>query len=231
MKIGLVAAMQCEISGINSRMKGVLRTDINGFVFAQGEISGHKIISVCCGIGLVNAALATKLLIDNFKVDYLVNPGVAGGISEELAVCDVVVSKDSKYWEFSVEPLPKMCPNESQALYKADTYLHEKCLNYCKEEIAPYKLVPGRIVSGNKFVQDLETKTFLREKLQADCVEMEGAAVAHACNLTSTPYLIIRSISDSVMDNDENSLMAFNEFLPLAIVQLTNVVLKLIKSL
>jgi len=104
-------------------------------------------------------------------------------------------------------------------------------LAVCGHIVQPNKMILGRIVSGQRFVTDLETKTKLRENIQADCVEMEGAAIAHACYFTDTPYLIIRSISDTLKHNDENASIAFREFLEMASRQLTAVLEKLINTL
>jgi len=231
MKIGLVGAMKCELSGIEEYLENRECKTVNRFEFVSGRIASCEIISVYCGIGFVNTALATQILINHFSVDCVINPGVAGGLSEELAISDVVVSKDCTYWDFNPKQLRANFPFLHDDYFPADAFLHEKCLSECKDAIAPNKLILGRVVSGQQFVSDKETKRNLRENLNADCVEMEGAAIAHTCYLTDTPYILIRSISDTIRDNEEQSSIAFNEFLPVACFQLTKVLYRLICTL
>jgi len=115
--------------------------------------------------------------------------------------------------------------------FLADETLLTKCLEVCSETIYPNKMIPGRVVSGQRFINDIEAKLKLHENMSADCVEMEGAAIAHACYLTKTPFLIIRSISDCLNDVGENSSKSFRTFLMSASAQLTKVLEKLILSL
>ena len=70
---------------------------IHKYEFIRGKIGSCETVSVCCGIGLVDAALATQLLINNFSVDCVIYPGVAGVLSDDLDICDAVVSKDTTY--------------------------------------------------------------------------------------------------------------------------------------
>ncbi len=115
--------------------------------------------------------------------------------------------------------------------FSADDALLTKCMELCGETIYPNKMIIGRVVCGQRFVSDLKTKIMLHDNMSADCVEMEGAAIAHACYLTKTPYLIIRSISDCLNDVDENSSLSFRTFLNLASAQLTKILEKLILSI
>jgi adenosylhomocysteine nucleosidase len=96
-KIGLVAAMYCEIQGIDLLLTNTKCEELSQFKFLKGNLGTSEVITVCCGIGLVNSALATQLLINHFSVECIINPGVAGALSNELNVCDVVISRDSTY--------------------------------------------------------------------------------------------------------------------------------------
>ena len=230
MKIGLIAAMECELNGINEYIVEKENYIINQFNFICGKIHSCEIVSVCCGIGLVNAALATQLLINHFSVNCVINPGVAGALSKELDICDVVISKDTTYWDFNPQQLINCFPFMEDKHFPAYKLLYDKCLIVCGDTIQPNKMVLGRVVSGQRFITDLDTKLRLNENMKADCVEMEGAAVAHACYLTKTPYLIIRSISDTLKHNDENASIAFRVFLQKASSQLTKILDKLLHA-
>jgi adenosylhomocysteine nucleosidase len=231
MTIGIVAAMQCEIDGIRQKLEDEKIKIIGAFEFHVGRVSGHTVIIIVSGIGLVNAALATQMLISNFTVDLVINPGVAGALSEKLNVCDIVISKDSTYWDFDVRQLTTSFPFMRDHYFPADEKLYRLCISVCSECALPNKLYLGRVVSGQRFLSDLEIKKRLCADFGADCVEMEGAAVAHACFLGKVPYLIIRCISDCLNDNGLNAGLSFRKFLGQASLQLGKVLEKLIGAL
>ena len=79
-----------------------------------------------------------------------------------------------------------------------------------KEFPAEHKLVFGRIATGDQFISDKEKKSAIQETCSPACVEMEGAAVAHACWINEIPFVIIRCMSD-MADDDGESIYSFNE--------------------
>ena len=111
-------------------------------------------------------------------------------------------------------------PHMADIHFTANTRLLEKCLKINGEILSPNKIVQGRVVSGQRFVSELSTKKLINEKMQADCIEMEGAAVAHACYLHNIPFVIIRSISDCLKDDGINASISFQQFLSKACLQL-----------
>jgi adenosylhomocysteine nucleosidase len=76
-----------------------------------------------------------------------------------------------------------------------------------------YKVVNGIIATGDIFCTDINMKNKIYSKFNAECVEMEGAAIAQVCYLDKVPFIVIRSISDS--PNGKNA-MVFDEFVQLA---------------
>ena len=230
MKIGMVAAMKCELEGLEALLTDVRQESHAQFAFSIGRLHNCEVVTVLCGIGLVNAALATQLMISLYGVDCVLNPGVAGALSEELGVCDVVVSHSAAYWDFDAEQLMAGFPYLKEVCFYADEALGRRCMEYCAGAVAPNRLILGHVVSGQRFVDDLQTKEHLRNVFSADCVEMEGAAIAHACALTNTPFLILRSISDTLNDVGENSMLTFRAFLEKATAQLTKALDALISA-
>ena len=79
MKIGIIAAEQEEFEAILNIAKVEERKEIYELNFVKCKIKDKICVLVKSGVGKVNAARATQILIDNFKPDYIVNVGVAGG--------------------------------------------------------------------------------------------------------------------------------------------------------
>ena len=53
-------------------------------------------------------------------------------------------------------------------------------------------------------------KEKIRNKFEADAIEMEGAAIAQVCKLDNIPFIVVRSISDSPNGNNN---ITFDQFL------------------
>lgn len=92
MKIAIIVAMQKELHLLLGRMGHDIRlVTFEDHPYYFGSIGQHKIIATTCGIGKVNAALATDTLIRNFTPELVINTGVAGGVGADgVKVLDVV---------------------------------------------------------------------------------------------------------------------------------------------
>ena len=87
-------------------------------------------------------------------------------------------------------------------------------------------LVSGLIVSGDRYVTDNAIKQSLRERFDPCCTEMEGAGIAHASFVNDTPFLIIRTMSDSA---DEGADDSYDNFIDVAAHQSAAIVLKMLE--
>ncbi len=100
MKIGIIVAMDKELSLLLPLMADVSEITMNGFTFHTGALAGHDIVACKCGIGKVNAAVGALTLIENFHPMMIVNTGVAGGTgatADPARVLDVVLASEIAY--------------------------------------------------------------------------------------------------------------------------------------
>lgn len=97
MTIGIIGAMEEEVTLLKESMNVVTTRNVIGCDFFVGSVEGssHNIVLVRSGIGKVNAALCAQVLIDIFAVDSVINVGVAGAIDRTLKVGDIVISSDA----------------------------------------------------------------------------------------------------------------------------------------
>ena len=100
MKIGIIGAMEAEVKSLREKMEGVEVKNIGGADFYSGKLFGKDVVIVQCGIGKVNAALRTQLLISNFGITHLINTGIAGSMASGLGIFDFVVSEKTVYHDF-----------------------------------------------------------------------------------------------------------------------------------
>lgn len=213
MKIGLIGAMESETVTF-CRDFNAVETNIPGI--SKGTFGGNEIYICQSGIGKVNAAIAAQRLVDIFGVECIINSGVAGGIYEKLAKLDIVISETLTYHDFT--PLDILDRNPPYgSMMKADGKMVEKAKTACKalcEKLAKdgkntFNYYTGTVVSGDCFVSSAEKVKELRDKFNAYCTEMEGAAIAHVATVNKVPFVIIRAISDFADEDADNSFESF----------------------
>ncbi len=225
-KIGIIGAMDVEVRMLTDKMTGQNglgkpeKTTIASVTYYDGLLEGVPAVVVKSGIGKVNAALCAQRLILLFGVSHVINTGIAGGTARGLGVLDMVISTDALYHDMDATGfgyphcvIPQMDTSDFVADEKMVALASETFAELEKiagSEFSGHKLIAGRIASGDQFVSDNAEKDRIREICNPVCVEMEGAAIAHACFLNKIPFLVIRCISDMADDGGE-STYSFNE--------------------
>lgn len=210
-KVGIIFAMSEEIEAMKKLIKIDKENQIFELTFFEATINNLQCFMVQSGMGKVNAARTAQILIDYYKVDYLFNVGVAGGVDSSLAVGDIVIGNNLVQHDFDAIGLNferGLIPNAGK-FFKCDDYLC-KIANSKIEAAASNKVINGVIASGDIFCTEPEMGEKINKRFNALCVEMEGAAVAQVCVLCKIPFLIIRAISD--VPNNNNKI-TFDQFL------------------
>lgn len=203
MKWGILGALDAEIELIRKHMDIRCETPLLGTVFYEGTVSGHDIVLVCCGVGKVNAAVCAATVFDKFGADCIVNVGIAGAMQHGLHLLDVVISSETGFHD---QDEVMLAYHPKRAFFPADETLAALCMRACESipEMAG-RFHRGRIVSGDKFVNDIQTKQAINERFAPACVEMEGAAIGHTAFLFGKPYLVIRTMSDTADDDADET--------------------------
>ena len=227
--IGIIAAESKEMNEIKKLMKNIEEKDLFNLQFFTGKIEEAECVLVECGEGKVNAARTTQIMIDNFKIDKLVNVGSAGAINEDLNVKDVVIADKLVQYDFDISGLGyekgEIC-NIGKYIY-CDKTLVEECKKAIENiENESYKVAIGTIATADSFCDKPEIAKMVRKEFNAECVEMEGAAVAQVCYLDKIPFLVIRGISDTPNGNNK---IDFRKYLEIASKQSAKILQNLIK--
>ena len=207
MSIGIIVATDEELIEIKNVMDSYEEKDIYELNFVKGKINEKKVIVVKCGVGKVNAARTTQILIDNFKISKIINIGAAGGINPELKIQDIVIGEKIVQYDFDTTSAGDYEKGEIQGIGKFIRSDYE-LINICKKVLEKrvdnsIKVVIGTIATADIFCSDPEIAKEVREEFGAECVEMEGAAIAQVCFLDKIPFLVIRGISDTPNGNNE----------------------------
>lgn len=187
--IGIIAAMNEELTEIEKYMSDITEKTIHNTKFLCGKMEGKEVVAVLSRVGKINATVSTMLLLDNFDVNMIINVGSAGGLKRDMQLKDVVISTKVKQHDMNIEL-------SGQPIYfDADEGLIEKAYEASKE-IPGITVRKGLIVSGDQFVMANEAGSIIEKFPDALCSEMEAAAVANTCWRMDIPFVVIRSISD-----------------------------------
>ena len=223
--IGIIGAMDEEISVILSEMNNISEYNINNIKFYKGKIYDKDLVLVKSGIGMVNASIITTLLIKEFDVNKILFSGVAGSLNKNINVGDIVIADSLVEYMFNAIEFGyeiRQIPRMENSVFKS-----ENLLNKIRDILKNDSIFYGKILSGDKFVSNLEEKEKIGKKFDALAVDMESAAVAHCAYILGVEFAIIRSISDSL---NSDSVMEYAEFVNVAAMNSKEILLKLLNG-
>lgn len=212
-KCGIIAAMKEEMQEIEKIINEKQRKTIYELNFITGKINSTQVVLVEAGVGKVNASRTTQILIDNFDVDTIINVGSAGSANDELDIGDIVIASKLVQHDFDITAFGHTkgyISNVGQFIESDNTLIEEMKNTISKLKNIECKIKIGIIATGDIFCTDLKMKEKIRNKFNADAIEMEGAAIAQVCKLDNIPFIVIRSISDK--PNGDNNI-TFDKFL------------------
>ncbi|MCQ6266373.1 5'-methylthioadenosine/S-adenosylhomocysteine nucleosidase [Fictibacillus sp. WQ 8-8] len=230
MKIGIIGAMEEEVIILRDKLSHRQDKTLAGCEFYTGKIDGLDIILLKSGIGKVNAAIGTTLMIEMFQPDCLINTGSAGGFHKDLNVGDVVISTEVRHHDvdatifgYEYGQVPQM-----PAYYVPDADLVSIAVKSA-EKVSGIQVAKGLIASGDSFMSDHERVEFIRTKLAGlYAAEMEAAAIAQVAYQFKVPFVIIRSLSDIA---GKDARVSYDQFLDTASKHSAELILLMIEEL
>lgn len=226
--IGIIGAMEEEVQKIRQELGSPVVQERGPYSFITGSLGDLEIVLLQSGIGKVNAAIGTTLMIEGFAPEFIVNTGSAGALDPGLSIGDVILGESIGHHDVDTTPfgyekgqIPGMPPvfSSDQRLLA----LAQRCIG----ELDSFKAVNGMIVSGDTFLAHPdEIAKLLKDFPESLGVEMESAAIAQTCFRFHVPFLIIRSISDKA---DSSSPGDFQKNLHTASMNSAATVLELLR--
>ncbi len=230
MKAAIIGAMEEEVTILRDKLENKTTTTIAGSEFTTGMLHGIDVVLLRSGIGKVNAAMTTAVLIHEFKPDVIINTGSAGGLSPDLQVGDVVISSEVRHHDVDVTAFGYEYGQVPQlpAAFQADEHLVGLALNAVQEN-DEIRTVKGLIATGDSFMNDPVRVQEIAGKFNGlQAVEMEAAAIAQVAHQFNVPFVIIRSLSDIA---GKESNISFEQFLPKAGLHSANLVMQIVAQL
>lgn len=224
MIVGIIGAMEEEVKSLIDSMEVEEKKEIASMVFYKGILHKKDVVVVQSGIGKVNMAVCTQILVDVFHVDQLINTGIAGGLFTDINIGDIVISRDTLQHDvdatgfgYEVGVIPRM----DTSIFHADEQLIQVAKKVCEEVNPEIQCFVGRVVSGDQFISSYDKKKDLIQTFKGYCAEMEGAAMAQVAHLNKIPFVILRAISDKA---DNSATQDYQEFEKQAIKHIVRLV-------
>lgn len=229
--IGIICALAIEIDNLIDKMENTSCKTIAKTKFIKGEINKQEIVVAMCGVGKVNAAMCTQIMIDYFKPTLIINSGIAGALSEELSLGDTVIATGVIQHDMNTsalgDPIGAISfPEGLITTFQPEENTINALERACKK--SECKCMKGIIVSGDLFVSSTSQRVKLRERFDALACEMEGASIGHIASRNQVDFAVFRTISD---DLKHNKGIDFNEFKEMAAEKSIKIMLNFLENL
>lgn len=227
--IGIIGALDIELERLIGAMQGPVHREISGVPFTCGRLLGTDVVIARAGVGKVNAAVCAQTMALIYEPELIINSGVSGALSPDLRVGDVVIGTDVVQHDVDTTAMgdePGFVSTVDRLSFPLDNFA-STAIAAAAEELG-IRAVRGRIASGDQFVASTERKEEIVRLFSAVTCEMEAGAIAHVCFLNRVSCAVIRCISDG---GNEEAPMSYEEFLPLAAKNSSELTLAYLKSL
>ena len=227
MLLGIMGAMPEEMDKIIAAINTKEVIESGSRIYYRGELYGQDVVAVFSRWGKVAAATTATNMILKFKVNRIIFTGVAGGISPELNVGDIVIGRLLFQHDMDARPLMQRfeIPLTGKTAFETsgqdvDT-MTQAAQNFLKnnaeflqllseQDIINPKILTGDIASGDLFISSTRMKNALIKNIPSVlCAEMEGAAVAQVCDDYGIPLTVVRVISDTADEKAHITAIGF----------------------
>lgn len=229
--IAIIGAMDEEVEELRESLtdRGPVCTPLPNLPLSTGNLGRQAVVVCRCGIGKVNAAMATQYIIDQYRPTAIINSGIAGGASKKMQIGDIVLGTSSMQHDFDLGEFGRprgIIPRLPTSVFQGDPNLLEAAFQAAGDILPAGKVHQGLIVTGDQFIGSKEKKEEILEFFpDALCVEMEGAAIAQVATANEVPHLIIRAISDLA---DDSAPQDFEQFITKIVPVLNRILARLL---
>jgi len=221
----ILGAMHSEVAPILRLMTDKQTHKHLGVTFTAGTLNGRSVVLARTGVGKVNAAMVSTLLLENFGPSEVIFTGIAGCLNPKMHPGDVVIGQKLIQHDYGSvtaggmrtsaarSPVdgrrnPVFFSCDARLVALAQRVAGKLTLDKIDTPAGPRqpRIQTGVIATGDVFVASRAKRTSLRKRHNADAVEMEGAAVAQICHQQKVPFLVIRGLSDDADETADQDL-------------------------
>ncbi len=230
--IAIVSALSYETAYLKSQLKNPISQCYLHRNFTQGIMFGKPVVIAQIGIGEINAAVGTELIIAKYQPREIILTGVAGGVNGTPPGTIVIADKVINYSFGSINEKDKIVvsatyePNSdfsgenvllNPLYFKTDQKLNSLAISVAKSlatlpleykgQKFPIKVSQGTVATTQRFINSRQGMARLQKLINnAHAVDMESAGMAQVAYQEKVPFMVIRAVSDDGNFNMFNQL-------------------------
>ncbi|MCC8161076.1 MAG: 5'-methylthioadenosine/adenosylhomocysteine nucleosidase [Oscillospiraceae bacterium] len=230
MLVGIIGAMELEVQALKELMADSEIQKISGIDFFSGRINGADTVVAAAGVGKVNAAVCAQTMILKYSPDLIINVGVAGGLSDTFKIGDIAVADYVVEHDMDTTPIGDekgFISGINMVKMPCDRVIADMMVS-AVDKVGKIKAQRGIIASGDQFISTQKQRDAIIHDFGAIAAEMEGASIGHICVMNSTPFGVLRAISDGANDD---SPMDYPEFAKMAAANSVKIILELLENI
>ena len=215
MAVGVISAIPEEYTKLEWDSEPRTEIIVNK-IFKFGKMNDIDVIAAECGIGKVNAALTTGLLLGHFGCDSIAFSGCAGGVNPKYNIGDILIADELIQHDYGAivnGQLISSIPGSFPSLDDIDeniAYVMPKRLKNAITNVVGKDVSFGRVLTGDTYLACENTRKMFFNQFKADACEMEAGAIAQVCCSWHVPFIVVKVLSDLA---GSNSPMEFEEFI------------------
>jgi adenosylhomocysteine nucleosidase len=203
--VAVLVTREVETAALTSILGGRVT---NGEVLAGRDVisitnATMEIITARCGAGIVNGVITAQSLIDRFRPDLLVSMGLCAAVDDSLAIGDLVVAQSFDRHDVGTHTDAGFV--HGTAWYRKTSFDAPSLMGGTSAwnsvvEKAFVTITGGMhrvcLVTGDSFIRSPLKRSWIRQKLGAQVVDMSGAAIAATAQANNIPLVVLRQVSD-----------------------------------
>lgn len=202
--LGIICALEKEAEAIKEKLKIERTTIIGKFEFFIGRHQNIRFVCCVCGVGKVNAAMCTQMLIDYFPISSMISTGVAGSLVDKATIGDIVVAcdcvqYDSDFKAMGDDPGTIWFKDESIVSIPVDDIIRHQLVRATVQN--GIRAVGGRFATGDSFISSPYRREQIASEFQATACDMESGAIGQVCYFHRIPFAAIRCVSDDMKNS------------------------------
>ena len=170
---------------------------------------GDSIIVCVGGVGKVNAAMSTQLLIERYKPGYVINCGVVGAF-HDFDIGKILIPRYFVQHDVDTSGAGDEVGFVS-TVNKTGFGAWYISLDKAASEVGLDVANIGCVATGDWFVTDGFRAEAIRSLFDATCVDMEACAIAQVCYRNSVKMGAIKSVSDIIGNEGKSYYPCFDK--------------------
>ena len=217
--IGIMCALPQEQELLLAAIGDPAPRSYPGIEAREGSLDGYPVVIAAAGVGKVPAAITATLMVERLGCRALVLSGVAGGLSEDAHIGDIVIAErliDVDYGRLTPEgrivyqpgvlPIPEEKPDPG---YRLPDALVERVRARLAETGSAATL--GTVLTTDAYLASPRERDELAGEWDGLAIEMEGSALCGVAERFGVPWLVVRALSDRAGEDSLDDFSAFVE--------------------